>query len=290
MNNSRPVTPNMKVGEVLKEHPELLDVLVAQSPEFKRLKNPVLRRIHGRLVTLAQAAAVAGLDPATLVRNLNGALGQETPEQSSYRLPTMAGTPPPPWLGSARVSVELDVREHQRRHDDPFAVIMANAAKVKVGEVLLLRNTFEPLPLYDVLGKRGFVAWARENGPQDWEVYFLKLDQPPSNTGAGASSTAEIEGETEPTPALAIDVRELTPPQPLLRILDALDQLKPGETLLVHHARRPVHLYPKLAELGCKQRTVERGPGRVDIYIRKRETTFPENSAGGAPGRPSYPP
>ena len=56
------VTPNMKVAEVLKRYPQLLEVLVAQSPHFSRLKNPILRRLQARLVTVAQAAAIAGLE------------------------------------------------------------------------------------------------------------------------------------------------------------------------------------------------------------------------------------
>lgn len=269
MNGNRPVTLNMKVGDVLKEHPELLDVLVAQSPHFKRLKNPILRRIHGKLVTLAQAAAIAGLEPVTLIRNLNTAIGQATPDLEPVRITSMAGTPPPPWLKTAPVGVQLDVREHQRRHEDPFAVIMAAVARVEVGQVFILQNTFEPLPLYDVLAKKGFVPWAKEVGPQDWIVYFFKVGAAVSTPVVATARQDLGIQEDEPVATVTIDVRELTPPQPMMRILDALGQIKPGETLLVHHVRRPAFLYPKLAEMGCTQRTVEKGPEQVDIYIRK---------------------
>ncbi|MDO8674297.1 MAG: DUF2249 domain-containing protein [Dehalococcoidia bacterium] len=277
MSESSAVTLNMKLGQVLKEHPELLSVLVAQSPEFKRFKNPVVRSTHGRLVTVSQAAAVAGLDPATLVRSLNAAIGQESPEMDVGTLPATAATPPPPWLETAPRAVEIDVREHQRRHEDPFPVIMSALAKVEKGQVMLLRNTFEPLPLYDVLGKKGFVNWARETGPHDWEIFFFKLSQSgPVTAAAGMPAQKPVESgdwTDEPTATITIDVRELTPPQPLLRILDALGKLEPGDTLLVHHARNPIHLYAKLAELGCMYKTIERGPGQVDLYIRKGSNT-----------------
>src|SRR3990172_1025005 len=93
-----PVTPNMKISEVLKQYPQLLDVLVTQSPEFKRLKNPILRKVQARLVTVAQAAGIAKLDPATLVRTLNSAIGESTPDMTAAQLPSAAAAPPPPWL------------------------------------------------------------------------------------------------------------------------------------------------------------------------------------------------
>ncbi|MBI4321513.1 MAG: DUF2249 domain-containing protein [Chloroflexi bacterium] len=266
----------MKIAEVLKEYPSLLEVLVAQSPHFTRLKNPILRRIHSRLVTVAQAAAIAGLDPAALVRTLNAAAGvvEEKPEAASFRLSSMAGTPEPPWVSTSPIAVRLDVREDQRNHSDPFSRIMAAVSEVQDGQVFYLKNTFEPLPLYDVLGKRGFVAWACRLGPEEWEVYFLKQGRVEATAadrqraGSEVKTASEIDDAT-PTATVSIDVKELTPPQPMIKILDALASLESGETLLVHHKRRPAYLYPKLAELGYANKTVELGPDEVDIYIRK---------------------
>lgn len=274
---SKPITPNTKVGDVLKEHPELLDVLLAQSPHFSRLKNPILRKIHGQLVTVGQAAAIAGLDPATLVRTLNSAIGHADATEVSFSLTSMAGVPEPPWLKSAPVAVDLDVREDQRRHADPFQRIMEAVTQVQDGQVLHLKNTFEPLPLYDVLGKRGFVAWARHSGSEEWDIYFLKVrkeqpqkefhtGEPDGRADVAGSAAIDIDG---PSATVTIDVSELTPPQPMIKILDALAKLGPGETLLVHHQRRPAYLYPKLAELGYQNKTIEKGPNQVEIYIRK---------------------
>lgn len=61
-----------------------------------------------------------------------------------------------------------------------------------------------------------------------------------------------------------IDVSQL----PLLaRILEALADLGPEQTLVVRLNRRPTHLYPKLDALGCHHRTVEHSPGRVEVWI-----------------------
>lgn len=67
--------------------------------------------------------------------------------------------------------------------------------------------------------------------------------------------------------ARAIDVSQLPPPLPMVRILETLRELGPGETLLVHHTRRPIHLYPKLEALGCTHETSEPEPGKIEVRI-----------------------
>lgn len=273
--NRAPITLDQKVGDVLKTYPELLDTLVDQSPHFRRLRNPLLRGLHGKLVNLGQAAAIAGIDPVALVRTLNAAVGLAPAEAPPPAPAARKDTPPPAWLEHAPVAVELDVREHQRTGDEPFHAIMAAASAARTGQIFRLRNTFEPVPLYEVLAARGFASWARRLGDEDWEVFFYKekdetatvTSDTKDEAGAGLDDPWPVEA---PTAVVSIDVSELSPPQPMMKILAALEQLGSGEVLLVHHRRRPVHLYAKLAELGYRQKTVEHGPEEVDIYIRKR--------------------
>ena len=47
-----------------------------------------------------------------------------------------------------------------------------------------------------------------------------------------------------------IDARGLEPPEPLLRILSAVETLRPGETLRAHTDRKPLHLLAELAARG----------------------------------------
>lgn len=64
-----------------------------------------------------------------------------------------------------------------------------------------------------------------------------------------------------------LDVSQLTPPLPMIRILEALRDLGPDQTLVVRHNRRPTHLYPKLDALGCRYQTVELSPGSIEVWI-----------------------
>jgi tRNA 2-thiouridine synthesizing protein A len=66
-----------------------------------------------------------------------------------------------------------------------------------------------------------------------------------------------------------LDVRGLEPPQPMVRVLEALDRLAPGAELEVHHDRRPLLLYPQLDARGYAHATDEPEPGLVRIRIRR---------------------
>ena len=66
----------------------------------------------------------------------------------------------------------VDVREDLRRGGEPFPRIMQAVRSLASGQALRLLATFEPLPLYAVLGKNGFGHTAKRRGDGDWEVMF----------------------------------------------------------------------------------------------------------------------
>jgi tRNA 2-thiouridine synthesizing protein A len=70
---------------------------------------------------------------------------------------------------------------------------------------------------------------------------------------------------------LRLDNRGLVPPEPMMRILEALEQLNVGGELEVINERRPMFLYPILAEQGFVCDTEEQPDGLVRLRIRRRE-------------------
>jgi uncharacterized protein (DUF2249 family) len=275
--NGEVILASWTLHDVLRRYPRLLDVLVGLSPAFNKLRNPLLRKVQTRLVTVAQAARIAGLEPAALVRSLNAAAGLRAAPESPPDSPAAAPAAPGALFEQAPVAVALDVRPMLARGEEPFHAVMTAAAAVPVGQALRLRAGFEPLPLYDVLAGRGFSHWSRQSGPDDWETIFLRREQgggaaPGSSSGSvpSAASQATMPATSElPSATVQIDVSDLAPPEPMVRILEAMAQLPPGQTLLVEHARRPVYLYPQLDALGYRHATRELGPGRVEIRIHK---------------------
>jgi uncharacterized protein (DUF2249 family) len=163
----------------------------------------------------------------------------------------MSALPPrPPTVKGfdAACRVDLDVREEVRSGQEPFSRIMAAVSALAPGQVLVIRAPFEPVPLYRALGQRGFAHWTEQRAADDWSVWFYPR-------------------------RLTIDVRELEPPEPMLRVFDALETLAPGQHLEVRHNRRPIFLYPQLEERGFTHETDEPEEGIVRIVIRRREET-----------------
>jgi uncharacterized protein (DUF2249 family) len=269
------IRPDTRIGDLVKEHPALLEVLADYAPAFEKLRNPLLRRTIGRLATLAQAARMGEVDLVDLLRTLREAVGEPQPdvgpqcvveEETETPLPLSAATPHRPgWLDEAQVAARLDARPLHARGENPLLVVVQAAQEVPPGQILILDNNFEPLPLYDVLGRLGFVPWARQQGADDWRVFFYRLG--PGKDGAPAGELAASEG-APPVASVTIDVSQLTPPQPMIRVLEALAGLQPGETLLVRHVQRPMYLYSKLDEMGHQHQTWELGPDQVEILIR----------------------
>lgn len=64
-----------------------------------------------------------------------------------------------------------------------------------------------------------------------------------------------------------LDVSDLEPPEPLERILDALDTLGAGDWLHVRHRREPFPLYGFLQRLGYVWRTERTGEAAFEILI-----------------------
>jgi DUF438 domain-containing protein len=67
-----------KIDDLLKEYPFLIDFFVAQSPLFKNLKNPLMRKTIGKVATLTQVAAIGKLDINTLLENIAGEIKTKT--------------------------------------------------------------------------------------------------------------------------------------------------------------------------------------------------------------------
>ncbi len=71
-------------------------------------------------------------------------------------------------------SVELDVREFHRRGEEPFEAIMEAVNRLGPEDVLVLVNSFEPLPLYRVMAKKGFDHEAERLAPDHWRITFRR--------------------------------------------------------------------------------------------------------------------
>lgn len=168
--------------------------------------------------------------------------------------------------------LELDVRPILRAGGEPFTAIMDAVKSLDPGRALRLLATFEPVPLYAVLAKKGFDHAAREIGGGDWEVSFTPVTAGADTAPAAAvrSAVGNASPSQWPEPSRHIDNRDLEPPEPLVRTLAAAEQLQPGEVLAALLCREPVFLLPKLNERGYEWRGGFEADGRTyKLLVRK---------------------
>lgn len=166
--------------------------------------------------------------------------------------------------------VAVDVREELRAGREPFSLIMAARRDVPAGGALSVRAIFEPVPLYAVLGKQGFAHFTEQLGEDDWKVWFYPADaEPQARVEAARSGPSEPSEEGEGV--VVLDVRDLEPPEPMARTLEALERLPPGGTLLHINVRVPQFLLPQLEERGYRYEIREQGPGLVRVFIQRTQ-------------------
>jgi uncharacterized protein (DUF2249 family) len=247
------ITADTNLAQLLDAHPGLVEYLAGYHDHFARLRDRMTRRVMALRVTVAQAAALAGVPAVDLVTALRRAVGEPGDEGSVTAAPPAAAVVSPgsrpAELDQLRV-VEVDVRDDIRRGEEPFSRIIAAAKALGAGEALVIRAPFEPVPLYDVLGRRGLAHWPERLAQADWRVWFHHA------TGAPPAGSAPVVADRSP-----LDVRGLEPPLPMVRVLERLDALEAGGTLTVLHERRPMFLYPQLDARGFVHETDEPEPG-----------------------------
>lgn len=266
-----------RVSTVIGRDESLIDVFVSLSPAFERLRSPGMRKVMARLVTVEQAARMAGIDADELVSRLNGhdaaadAAAQTTEAGNVMATETGARPAALAAIDEERIVV-LDVRDELRAGREPFSLIMGALRSVPEGGALVIRAIFEPVPLYAVMKRQGLEHWTEELAADDWRVSFY----PPA--ADGAAKEASPAASTTPAPTMdaadpegdviVLDVRGMEPPEPMMRTLAALEQLPAGATLLQINVRVPQFLLPMLEERGFTYHVREQEPDLVRVFIR----------------------
>ncbi len=264
------VTADTTIARALAADPDLVDRLIAFNPVFRKLKNPILRRTMARLASFADAARVAGVPLQALLDVANGAPAAASPgaSPSGAAVQAVTATAAPDWVETLdrAAAVGLDVRPLLSSGEDPFATIMGVVAKLAPGAVLMLDAPFDPAPLRRVLAGKGCSEHAECLAPDHWRVYFRKAEGIARPAAPAAPSAPRVWREAG---TAHIDVRGLNPPEPMLAILRLLEQPDCSASVIVHHEREPVFLYPELAERAWRHEIVEGEPGEVRLRLTR---------------------
>jgi uncharacterized protein (DUF2249 family) len=277
----KPINAHSKIADILREHPAALETIVGLSPRFERLRNPLLRKLLAGRTTLAMASRMGGCTVNDFFDKLRplGFVFDEGSSQCAQACASVTDNSVVPafmWNLAPGQVVELDVRPILREGADPLGPIMEKLKTLGPDSVLRIIAPFKPEPLIRLLGKKGFESWSETIGDESVHTWFrmrgndheMTLFEKPYAVEDWGAMVDRYKGRL-----VAIDVRHLEMPLPMMAILETLDGLPDGDALLVHHKRIPVFLLPELAERGWTWRINEIGPSEVELIIFKDTTS-----------------
>lgn len=167
------ITPKTKIYDLLESYPELEDVLIGAAPEFKKLRNPVLRKTITRITNISQAATIGGLNVEELVNRLREKVGQGNIDQID-EAGTKYTTLCPDWFSKEAVVKTIDIREMLNRDEQPVHEVLASAKKLGENEILEIIAPFIPAPLLDKTLSLGYKHWLDKKSEGEYRVYFRK--------------------------------------------------------------------------------------------------------------------
>ena len=245
------INENTKIAYLIKANPLTIDTISEINKHFRKLKNPILRRTLAKRVTIREAAKIGGVTVEHFLGKLQAigfSIENETTKHSETNNNTMDFD-----INDEKIT-ELDVRPNIEAGNDPFKIIMGAIKGLNDGEILKIINSFEPIPLINILNKKGYAS--KVERPDDGVVvtYFKKGEQSDTKLEMDAAPTGEF-NETYAkyrNKIKTIDVRALEMPGPMVAILEELEVLPEGHALFVHHKKMPKFLLPELKTRGVK--------------------------------------
>jgi uncharacterized protein (DUF2249 family) len=265
------INANTKIAAILKGHPDALEAIVAISPKFEKLRNPMLRKLMAGRASIAMASKIAGCNVSAFFEKLKP-LGFDIDE--STMIATEEKKKIPDFMRDLQKEqlVVLDVRPIIGSGKDPLNIITEKVKGIQIGQVLKIINSFEPVPLMLLLEKQGFAVYADLIDDNLVETYFCKQSKVESYQSTEEKHTASEWGgalNKFQNKLQVIDVKNLEMPLPMLTILEALENLPEDQALFVYHKRIPVFLLPELTERKFDYRINEISDGDVQLLIFK---------------------
>lgn len=165
--------------------------------------------------------------------------------------------------------LQLDVREIPPRLK--HATIFRVWESLPVEGHFVLVNDHDPVPLYYQFSGQypGAFDWEYlERGPDVFRVRITRLletkgpaPEPPIKTAARAGAAPAGAAADSGANVREVDARGLEPPEPLMRILNALEELPAGWSLRAITDREPCHLFGEAEQRGFKHETREQADG-----------------------------
>lgn len=265
------INSKTKITQLIKEHPQALEAVIDVSPKFEKFRNPELRKVFVGRTTIQMAADMAGCEVSDIFDNLKPLgfdISDETisTEEVSDEFPDFIKD-----LATDQI-IDFDVRPMLAQGNDPLTLILGKIKTVEPGQALKIINTFEPIPLINMLEKQGFKTFSTHINDNLVETYFLKQGEakaPDTSKPLDANSGWDEVMTKFKGNMVEIDVRELEMPMPMHTILGELETLPDDKALFVFHKKIPLFLLPELGDKNYEYRINEISEGNVHLLIYK---------------------
>ncbi|NUM32832.1 MAG: DUF2249 domain-containing protein [Bacteroidetes bacterium] len=266
------INSKTSIGKIINSNPAALDAILSLSPKFEKLRNPVLRKLIAGRATIEMASKIGDCTVDDFYKKLLP-LGFDIEEKKMNVNESKKPVPDFVLTIAKEKIIDFDVRPILASGTDPLKQILEKIKSIKKGEVLRIINTFEPVPLIIMLGKKGYDVYSdvqNENYTETW--FYKKHDVLEENPQPEISSSADWETilSIYKENLLTLDVRQMEMPMPMMTILDNLENMPQGKALYVYHKRIPVFLIPELKEKGFDFRINELSENEVHIIIFKK--------------------
>ncbi|MCP3931713.1 MAG: DUF2249 domain-containing protein [Bacteroidetes bacterium] len=271
------IDKNTKIATLINENSEAIEAIASINKHFRKLKNPILRKVLAKRVTIEDAAKIGNVSVSAFMEKLQS-IGFEIEESKSKEPQTIDQSDKKDVMQNNKFDLTnvltLDVRPDIQGGVDPFKRIMKTIKTIPEGQVLKIVNTFEPIPLINLLKSKGFQSYVERPEAGIVHAFFKKVKgsvsemESPKVGKVGKTDFEEIVqsfGEKIKT----IDVRSLPMPEPMVTILSELEQLPDDHALYVHHKKFPQFLIPELKKRGYDLVAMEIDENQLELIIWK---------------------
>lgn len=163
------------LADVIAEYPFMRLGMASINRKFAMLQTPI-GKIMMRKATLADVAARSGMPTGELLAAIAEKTGatvavSPAPAQLQAEAPAPDANDLPAWFSQAESFEVFDARKAEGFF---LPELEKRADAVQVGEGIEVVQSFEPIPLYDVLGEKGFEHVTRQVASDEFRVSFYR--------------------------------------------------------------------------------------------------------------------
>jgi len=268
------INRDTKISAILNHNMDAVDAIASINRHLTKLRNPFLRKMLAPRVSVAAAAQVGNSNVNEMLAALEK-IGFEVEYDNSANNSNKVNTDT--YIDMERTNiVDLDVRPILDGGTDPFNAIMATLKTLKPEETLRIINTFEPIPLLNILKSKGYEYESERPEEGIVHTFLHKVSQEEvkkeeiEEISAPDLTYEDLENRFDGK-LMELDVRDLEMPMPMVTILEAIESLEEGNALFVHHKRLPQYLLPELKQrdFDFKSKEVDNDNMKLIIYRTK---------------------